>query len=120
MIDTSFKIKRQVSGRNYYGLIELEIELNSIRKVEISYSSEEADSEWHSIIEAGIHHFFYHYYLDEQKGLSINIKKLHTMLGDTTPAIVFYITVLCLEIALNYKKGLIKLDENDGTFLLVR
>jgi hypothetical protein len=120
MIYQKYKIKKIVKDVNYYGSIELEVENIEGKELLISFDPEGIEPQWCSIVETGIRLVYWKFVSDRQMGLQVKVKNLHTMLFDSTPAIVLYITVRCLEDALGEKKDLVILDESTGHFVFKR
>lgn len=121
MIRHSFKIKQKINNYNYYAQIELEIVENNLKPYEtiIEYD-DDIDFNWRFAIEFGVKYFHQHLLAVEYKSLKVKILNFHSMPGDNTPTITFYITVKCLSELLNYKKELVRIDLENGNFIVVR
>jgi hypothetical protein len=91
-----FVYKRLVNGRGYYAAIEL-----SIAEVEkpgfgLEYNSLfNSNENWYEPIYRAVKYFYEHYYPNE-KGLFIKVLDLHTMIVDSTPAVVSYVSLMAL------------------------
>ncbi|OQP58028.1 hypothetical protein [Niastella populi] len=120
MMHQSFKIRQRINGYNYYALIELEVDENFDKELIIEYDDSRVDPKWKSSIDFGIKYFHFHYLENENKGFAVLVRNLHTMIGDSTPSIVFYITVKCLTELFSFKKDLVKINQETGEFIFFR
>ena len=120
MMHHSFRIKEKINNYNYYALIELEILENNLKAYETIVEYDDIDSNWVFAIEFGVKYFHQHYLGFQHKGLMVRIKNFHWMPGDTTPMIAFYVTVKCLSELFNLKTELVKINVEQGDFIIVR
>jgi nucleosome binding factor SPN SPT16 subunit len=112
----TFKFYRLINNVGYYGKISLEVTQTDTKRLNMEYDSY-VEEEWRNIIESGAKYFFEHYSKDFNKGLNILVKDLHSMIVDTSSIVIFYITTKCLVEILEYPKGLVEFNEENGTFI---
>lgn len=115
----NWKVKKYINEVGYYASIDLEVEYEDLNGLKINFCEEFVDDVWRSAVEFGIRYVKEHS-ISKSSGLSVNVKKLHTMTGDSSQAVVFYTTVKCLCELLEYKDELIILDEERGSFILLK
>lgn len=117
MASASFQIKKYINNVGFYCSIELDI-IKTSSNLEIEFDGAIDDSTWNSSIEFGIKFFYEHYSYANAPGLSVTVKNIHTMTGDTSNSIVAYATIKCLCEALQYTEELITFDEANNAFVL--
>ena len=115
-----FKIKKKINGANYYCYVELDALATESRELKIEYDNLLVDPEWVSSIDCAIRYFYHHFLIKENKGISVFVKKIHAMLWDTTPIVIFYTVVKCLNEALMQTLELVTLNEQNGKFEVAR
>jgi hypothetical protein len=121
MQTNSFKIKKYINQVGFYAMIDLEINHELSRVLNIRYDETFVDEEWHSSLDFAIKYVYEHYSKIGNKGFSVFVKKLHTMTGDTSQMVVVYATIKCLSEILEVKtEDLIIMDEQKGRFILVK
>src|SRR5579883_2525948 len=96
MHSKTYKFKRYLNNVGFYAMIDLEVEEKDQKVVIIDYDMLLVDEEWRCAIELGVRIFHEHYYKFEQKGISVRIKRLHTMIGDSSLATVLFVTIKCM------------------------
>lgn len=94
----SYAVKKQIGQRGFYSNIEINAEDNGGE--EFSLHIPPGMEEWAASIQFGVEYFFFAARLSN-RGISITINRLHTMPVDSSPVLVFYSTVKCLELCFN-------------------
>jgi hypothetical protein len=101
-------------------MINIETNIEEQISLKVEYDDLFVESEWHSAIFFGVSYFFEHYSRKENKGLYVSVKKIHTMLEDTSYMVVMYATVKCLCEMLNFPQELISINQENGLFTLIK
>jgi hypothetical protein len=111
--------KKYINGIGFYSRIAMTVEEGSEPQLIIEIDDEFVDSEWQSAIRFAVNYFFDHLPFQEKKGKIIKIDDLHTMTGDSTNSVVFFVAVTCLCEMFNMAP-LIVLDENTAFFSVAK
>jgi hypothetical protein len=117
MTSHSFKLKKYINDIGFYSSIELIVNTD-IDSLKVEFNEVVDDPEWHPSVMFGILYFYEHYSKRGNKGLFVSVRNLHTMTGDSSHIVVFYVTVKCLCEALGYSHELIEFDNVTGAFTL--
>jgi hypothetical protein len=121
MQPNSFKLKRYLNNVGFYATIDLEVNIESSCVLNIKYDETFVDEEWYSSLDFALRYVYEHYSKSGNKGLSVFVKKLHTMTGDTSQMVVVYVAIRCLCEVLGFTtEKLIMLDEQTGRFILAK
>ncbi len=112
-----FAFKKVLHKRGAYMKIEMEVDFypsTMESKLEISYN---ADHEWKSSCEAGIH-IFHDYFRYLNKGrLKITVNRINWLPVDTNNLIVLYATIMALCEILNFNVEDLQLDIQNEVFV---
>jgi hypothetical protein len=121
MAEALFKEKKNINGVGFYASIEIVVNINDDPKfLKVDFDKNRVEEEWFNAVEFGIRYFYEHYAKQYARGLSVYVKNLHTMLGDSSIATVFFVTVKCLCQALEYSLDLVGLDSNSAKIYMVK
>lgn len=115
----NFKFKKYIGDIGYYSMLDIEIDTLSNGALQYAFDDEFVDEEWRTAVLFAVEYIYQHFKKDTQKGFSLNIRRLHTMIGDTASIVVVYAVVSCVAEALNYEAGkkLVYFDEGKGNFV---
>ncbi len=116
-MDNEFKFYKLINRVGYYGKINLKITVTESAGLNVNFD-EFVEKEWYDSVEFGIKYFYEHHYKKFNQGLNIFVKDLHTMIGDTSSIVVWYVTVKCLCEAFEYSEDLVAFNEEKGVFLV--
>jgi len=115
----NFKFKKYVGNIGYYSMLDIEINTTSDGALQYTFDAEFVDEEWRTAVLFAVEYIYQHFKNDTRNGFSLNIRRLHTMSGDTAFIVVVYTVINCIANALNYDAGkeLVYFDEGSGTFM---
>jgi hypothetical protein len=115
---STFKFKKYVNDEGFYAMVDLEVTVEQEAILRVQYDNDFVDEEWHKSVAFAMQYVYEHYQKAGKKGFSARVKRLHTMTGDTTHIVVFYVIVRGLIEALGnvFNSELVIFDEKEGTF----
>lgn len=91
-----FVFKKLVNGRGYYAAIELSITQVEKPGFGLEYDTLFNTSEnWYHPIYRAVEYFYQHHG-SKQKGLLVRVIHLHTMVVDSSPAVVTYVSLMAM------------------------